>query len=129
MPVVPNFYASHQWLRELKRSGARTIVGVYFRIPDTDRVWLGHYRQVHEEMTAAQAGGFLRELADFEGYELVVPGKIEPKEIHRIAELPQVIGWRYFPGSRGTRPCGCDFCQRGLFGGRRIRERYADDAG
>lgn len=126
---MPNFYASHQWLRELKRKGARTIAGVYFRIPDEESVWLGHYRHVHERMTASQAGGFLAELSSFEGYEVIVPRKILAREVHRTAELPQVLGWRYSPGSHGRKPCGCDFCQRGLFGGRRIRERYADDVG
>lgn len=28
MPVLQNFYVSHQWLRELKRGGARTFIGV-----------------------------------------------------------------------------------------------------
>jgi hypothetical protein len=34
VPVAPNFYASHQWLRELKRRNQGPIAGVYFRIPD-----------------------------------------------------------------------------------------------
>jgi hypothetical protein len=129
LPVVANFYASHQWLRELKRKGVRTIVAVYFRIPDEELVWLGHYREVHERMTAARAGGFLANLAEFEGFEVVIPRKIRPSEVHRTAELPQVLGWRYFPGAHGRKPCGCEFCQRGLFGGRRIRERYRTEAG
>jgi hypothetical protein len=29
-PVMPNFVVAHQWLRELKRRGFRTAVGVYF---------------------------------------------------------------------------------------------------
>jgi len=128
MPVVQNFYASHQWLRELKQRGARTIVGVYFRVADDEAVWLGHYRGMHEQMTAAQAGGFLSRRAGFEGYEVIVPRKIAAKEIHRTAELPQIIGWRYHPGAHGKKPCGCEFCQRGLFGGRRIRDRYAKEA-
>ena len=31
LPVGPDYYVSHQWLRELKRRGQRTIVGVYFQ--------------------------------------------------------------------------------------------------
>ena len=42
MPVTRNFYVSHQWLRELKRKGESPIVGVYFRIPDEEYVWMGH---------------------------------------------------------------------------------------
>ncbi len=45
MPVTDNFYVSHQWLRELKRIGQRTIVGVYFRIPDEQKVMAGHALQ------------------------------------------------------------------------------------
>ena len=33
MPVTRNFYASHQWLRELKRRNQGPIAGVYFRVP------------------------------------------------------------------------------------------------
>ena len=36
MPVMPNFVASHQWLRELKRNGGRSLSGVYFPLPDTE---------------------------------------------------------------------------------------------
>ena len=31
VPVTSNFYASHQWLRELKRRNQGPIAGVYFR--------------------------------------------------------------------------------------------------
>lgn len=55
VPVTRNFYVSHQWLRELKRRGAGAIVAVYFRIPDRQQVWVGHYHQSHRWMTAAQA--------------------------------------------------------------------------
>ena len=55
VPVVRDFYVSHQWLRELKRRNAGPIVGIYFRIPDTDTVWVGHYNQNHREMSAAES--------------------------------------------------------------------------
>ena len=42
MPVTPDFYASHQWLRELKRKNAGDVLGVYFRIGDEETVYLGH---------------------------------------------------------------------------------------
>ena len=51
MPVTDNFYVSHQWLRELKRNGQRTIVGVYFRIPDDQPVMVGHYNSVYLTLT------------------------------------------------------------------------------
>ena len=36
VPVTRNFYVSHQWLRELKRSNQGAIAGVYFRIPEPE---------------------------------------------------------------------------------------------
>jgi hypothetical protein len=47
VPITRSFYLSHQWLRELKRRNQRTIMGVYFRVPDDEQVWVGHYRLVH----------------------------------------------------------------------------------
>jgi hypothetical protein len=55
VPVTRSFYVSHPWLRELKRRGQGTISGVYFRLPDDEPVWVGHYAQNHRRMTAAQA--------------------------------------------------------------------------
>ena len=43
LPVARNFYVSHQWLRELRRGGRGTIVGVYFRLRDDEPVEVGHY--------------------------------------------------------------------------------------
>ncbi|MEO1296556.1 MAG: hypothetical protein AAFW75_12250, partial [Cyanobacteria bacterium J06636_16] len=55
MPVTPEFYISHQWLRELKRNGQRTIAAIYFRIPDDETVFVGHYNKRHCEVTADEA--------------------------------------------------------------------------
>ncbi len=53
-PVTDAFHVSHQWLRKLKRSGQRTIVGVYFRIPDEQSVMVGHYDQNHHLLSATK---------------------------------------------------------------------------
>jgi hypothetical protein len=124
MPVTRNFYVSHQWLRELKRRAGATIAAVYFRVPDEETVWVGHYSQAHQPMTAAQASALMTTTDEREGYEVIVPRRIKPAEIHRIRNLPQVTGWRYFPGAHGKRPCGCPFCQRGGYGAKRLREKY-----
>jgi hypothetical protein len=124
VPVSPNFYFSHQWLRELKRRNAGPIAGVYFRIPDDERVWLGHYGQRHKWMSAAEAVAVFRKGKDLLGWEVVIPRKIAADEIHRVRRLPQVVGWRYMPGSNGRKPCGCDYCQRGQYGARRLRGEY-----
>lgn len=145
MPVTRNFYVSHQWLRELKRWGAGTVVGVYFRLPDDEPVTVGHYNSPHVGMTAADAVKLImaaerrdpkaareRDLArdvrrsgelpsSPEGYEVIVPRAIEPSEVIRVKALPQVVGWRYQPGAHGTPPCTCVCCSgRGTYGIRKL---------
>src|SRR3954453_19452992 len=70
VPVTRNFYVSHQWLRELKRRNAGTIAGIYFRIPDEARVWVGHYGQAHSWMTAAEASAVFGAAEVREGWEV-----------------------------------------------------------
>jgi hypothetical protein len=128
MPVTRNFYVSHQWVREMRRRGQGPMAGVYFRIPDREPVWVGHYNQNHQEMTAAEAVALMMSAENVEGFEVIVPRKIRKDEIHRVRRLPQITGWRYYPGSHGKVPCGCPFCQRGLYGARKLRAAYeADD--
>lgn len=159
MPVTRNFYVSHQWLRELKRHGAGTVIGVYFRIPDEEPVEVGHYGSPHVEMTAAQAVALLmaaekrtpsvaREADEAakrrrrhgrrpsiptspEGFEVLIPRAIDRGEIIRVKALPQVVGWRYRPGANGTPPCACICCERGTFGIGRLRRAVeaAEEAG
>lgn len=112
MPVTENFYISHQWLRELKSTGQRTIVGVYFRVPDDEKVLVAHYNSEHVEMTASDAVAVFLNEERTEGYEVIVPRKIEAKEIHKIRHLPQVLGWRYDPDAHLRHFCGCPICVR-----------------
>ena len=101
MPVTRNFYASHQWPRELKRRNQGPIAGVYFRVPDEQPVWVGHYGQAHRLVTAAQAIAQVAKADDPLGWEVVVPRRIEANEIHKTRRLAQVIGWRFFPRAKG----------------------------
>ena len=121
MPVTKSYFLSHQWLRELKRSGQRTFVAVYFRIPDDEHVLLGHYGAEHIAMTAGQAVGHASAADSVEGYEVLIARKVERGEIHAIRSVSQVLGWRYYPGAHGKRPCGCSYCQRGQVGAKRLR--------
>lgn len=124
LPVLPNFFISHQWVRELKRNGQRQMCGVYFRLADDEQVWVGRYNQPHSQMTAAAAAAHLLCLEDAQGYEVIIPRAIEPKAIVRIRELPH-IGWRYFPSAHKRRPCGCPAClARGEIKSQRIRRAY-----
>lgn len=128
VPVTRDFYLSHQWLRELKRRNGSTLAAVYFRIPDDEWVWVGHYNQAHRPMTAVEAVALFMAAENREGWEVVVPRRIEAKEIHRTKVLSQILGWRYFPGAKGRPPrCSCSYCTRGLFGSRRLRARYRDE--
>lgn len=127
MPVTPDFQVTHQWVREMKQWRPGTIVGIYFRIPDEELVHVGHYHGPHQSMGAAEAAAHVMAQSDMTGVEVIIPRRIEAKEIVRIRNLPQLVGWRHYPGSNGKRPCPCPRCQRGLYGSRRIRAR--DDAG
>jgi hypothetical protein len=127
VPVVRNFFVSHQWLRELKRRNTGAIVGVYFRITDDEPVWVGHYNQHHAQMTAAESVAQFDAAEDRQGWEVVIPCRIEAKAIQRIRMLPQVIGWRYWPGAKGRKPfCACKFCSRGEYGAKKLRERLGN---
>ncbi len=125
MPVTRNFVISHQWLRELKRRGDRTFIAVHFRIPDNETVQVGHYGRAKVSVTAAEAVAIILGEGDAQGFEVVIPRAIHADEIHAVRSVPQVVGWRYFPGSHGRRPCGCPLCQpRGEIRSRKLRERY-----
>ncbi|MEC4892990.1 MAG: hypothetical protein SAL07_06290 [Oscillatoria sp. PMC 1051.18] len=125
MPVLPNFYTSHQWLRELKRDGTKTIYGIYFRIPNNEIVSVGYFNQRHQEMTANEANSLLMKLENPSGYEVIIPRKIRAREIRKARYLPQIVGWRYFPNAHGRKPCGCPRClRRGEIKSRKIRAAY-----
>lgn len=126
VPVTRNFFISHQWLRELKRRSGGMVAGIYFRIPDDEAVWVGHYNQVHRRMSAAEAIAEFMLAENREGWEVIIPRRIAAKEIHRVKPLPQTVGWKYFPEAKGKPPfCRCEFCTRGDYGARRLRTRLA----
>jgi hypothetical protein len=128
VPVTRNFYISHQWLRELKRRGGGPLAGVYFRIADCEIVWVGHYGRAHQPMTAAKASAEFMAAESREGWEVLIPRRIEAKEIHRVRSLPQVLGWRYYPGAKGKAPfCTCKFCTRGEYAAAKLRRRLGSD--
>jgi hypothetical protein len=130
MPVLKNFIVSHQWLRELKRGGARTLCAVHFRVPDGETVLMGHYYRQQVKLTAAEAARAIMQADDPLGMQIVVPRGIAPKEIHAIRSVPQVIGWRYYPTAHGQHPCGCPVCVgRGGIKTRKLRELYEKENG
>jgi hypothetical protein len=123
MPVLPNFYVSHQWLRDLKRWGAKTFVGVYFKVDSTELVFAGKFGEEHKLMSLGEAIKEIMSIEDPLGYELIIDRKIKPKEISGIKHLPQKIGWRFFPGSHNMKPCSCEYCLKGAIKGKRTWEK------
>jgi hypothetical protein len=125
MPVMHNYFMSHQWLREMKRSGARLMVGVYFRVRDDEPVLKGHYNRAHVPMTAARAARIIMNAPDARGYEVIVPRKIGPGEIHAVRPVNRIVGWRYYAGAHGKYVCGCPACMpRGSIKSRKFREAF-----
>jgi hypothetical protein len=125
VPVTGDFFISHQWLRELKRGGQRTIWGIYFRIPDDEPVEVGHFGSEHVPMTAAEAAGVILNAKDARGYEVILSRPIGAKEIHRARRLPQVLGWRYRPDSHRLDQCMCVACNPpGTIKSRRKGEKW-----
>ena len=125
MPVLQSFYISHQWLRELKRDGARSYIGVYFKLDSNTMVYAGKYHEPHRHIPLGQAIREIRSMKDPLGYELIIDRKIEAKEIGRIRNLPQHVGWRYFPASheKGI-GCICAMClPRGSIKAKRLRDK------
>ena len=125
-PVLQNYYRSHQWLRELKRNGMKTLSAVQFRLPDDMLVSVGRYNDGHMDVTAAEAVRIFMDHVDGAGLEVTIAGSIEPKAITRIYTPDQVVGWRYYPESHsdGRKPCGCSYCQRGQIKNRALRQAY-----
>jgi hypothetical protein len=121
LPVLQNYFVSHQWLRELKRRGVRTIVAVHFRLPDSEPVLAGHFNAQHESVTLGTAIRKLRNTAQPLGFEIIVPRAIASSEIRSVRSVPQVTGWRFSPTAKGRKPCGCSYCVRGEIKASRIR--------
>lgn len=108
-PRVPSYYVSHQWLREVRRTGGQ-LVAINFRVPDKEHLLVGHYNSQPIETTAAQAAAVILNAEDPRGYQVVVPRRISAREIHNVRRVSQVVGWRYKPDAHGERPCACPIC-------------------
>jgi hypothetical protein len=129
MPVLPNFYVSHQWLRELRRFHGGPLMAVDFVIPDDEDVLVGHYSEPQQAVPAAEAAALIMGVDDPRGYQILVPRSIRSREIRRTRAVPRVVGWRYWPGAHGRRPCACPLClQPGTFGAGKLRRSWSEDA-
>jgi hypothetical protein len=124
MPVVPNFATTHQWARELKRWGTRTLICIQFKIPNKEPVLVGKFNGQKLEMTAAEALSAVLNHTDPMGLEVIIPRRITAAEIARTYLAPRIIGWRFSPAAKGKPPfCRCKWCNRGdIRASRIIRE-------
>ncbi len=124
MPVLPNYYASHQWLREIKRGKRTPLVAIDFRLHSDEIVLVGHYTAPHIKVTIAEAAKIIMTANDPLGYEVLLPRSVDKQEIHKVRSVSQVIGWRYQPQAKGKKPfCTCNFCIRGEYGANKLRQR------
>lgn len=92
MPVVQDFFATHQWARELMRWNKKSVLAVYFRIPDKEEVWYGHYNQGHRKLSACMAVELFSNEKEQLGYQVIVTRKIDRSEIVRIKKIPPLDG-------------------------------------
>ncbi|MFF5207811.1 hypothetical protein [Streptosporangium sp. NPDC000396] len=124
LPILPSYQLTHQWGRELRRDGRRTMVAVGFRLPDDEPVFVGHYARAHEELSSAEAAALIAGCEDARGYEVFVPRAISAGEIHRVRSVNRVTGWRYMLNAHGRFPCPCPRClRRGEYGSAKIRRK------
>jgi len=125
MPMLADYYTTHQWARELKRHGHRTMMAISFWLDDAEPVEVGRFFTPHKAMSASEAVKTLMETENRLGYQVVVRRAIGPREIRSVRSMPHVIGWRYYPEAHGRQSCMCDFCSRGNANRQRIK-RFQD---
>lgn len=93
VPVVPNYAMTHQWARELKRSGVRTLICVQFKIPNSEFVFIGKYNGEKLEMTASEAAATFLKHNDPMGLEVIIPRRIMPMmNGGDLYELAKILG-------------------------------------
>jgi hypothetical protein len=128
MPISFSHYISHQWMRELKRSGIKNFSAVYFKLNDDAMVWHGYYNANHENEPLSIAVGKFMRLADQQGYEFYVSGRINKGSITKISNIKKIMGWRYHPKAHGIKPCNCPAClMRGEYSSAKRRKAWNDE--
>lgn len=121
VPITKDFAVTHQWSRELRRTGVKSLICVQFRVPDGELVSVGMYNGEKIPMTAAESVATVTDHTAPMGLEVIFTRKILPKEIVRIYPAPRIVGWRYYPTAKGKKPfCHCRFCNRGEIRAQRL---------
>ena len=114
---------SHQWARELKRTGIRNFVCIQFKIDDNEIVGIGKYNEEKILMPANEAIDTIMKHIDPSGLEVIIYTKITPSQIDRFYPAPKITGWRFYPEAKGKKPfCHCRYCNRGEIKAQRLIE-------
>jgi len=110
MPHMESMTISHQWARELKRSGIKNFIAIDFKLPKEEMVWFGKYSRQHKLMPLNQAISLFIEEEDQLGFEFFIERKVLTKEITKVRHILKPMGWRYQPHAHGIKPCPCPMC-------------------
>lgn len=108
MPVVPAFWPSLQWLRELRRWHDERMVAVHFRLPDDELVHVGRFGEAHRLLPAAAAARWVMDHPD--GAQVVVARSIPRRDVVAVRTAPQLVGWTGKPDGDGRGSCVCAVC-------------------
>ncbi len=118
-PVTSDYVTTHQWSRELKRSGVKIPIAVYFRMPGITVVRAGHYNEPHRTISLSHAIALYLKRADPLGFEIIFDDDVPRRNIIRIKRMRRPTGWRFSPKAKGTQPD----VWRGEYGAARTRTR------
>lgn len=108
MPVLEDFAATHQWVRELRRGQRGRLVAVHFRVPDDEVVLVGRYGPKKERRRAGEAVSTVRGAPW--GQEIVVCRRVAAREIVAVRDIRQDVGWVETPDSDHKYQCVCQLC-------------------
>ena len=107
MPVLTDWSATFQWLRELRRWHDERMIAVHFRVPDDELVLVGRYGARHDRVRASLASRRVSSAPG--GMEIIVERPIGEREIVSLREMGQLVGWTESP-VKSRWSCICRFC-------------------
>lgn len=108
MPVMPNFAATYQWTRELRRWRRLPMIAVHFNIPDDELVLVGRYGANKTRVSANRGAAHIAEAPW--GQELIVCRDVAPAALRALRSVPQNVGWVETPDSAHAYECVCPGC-------------------
>ena len=108
MPVLDDFSATHQWVREMRRWRRGRLVAVHFGVPDEEEVLAGRYGPNKHRLRIVEAVSTIRESPW--GQELILCRRVPAKDIVAIRDIRQDVGWVETPDSDHKYQCVCAQC-------------------